>query len=294
MGGLISRFFTEVLGGDRDVRQTIAIGTPFQGAAKAVLTLSDGHGTPLPVPRRRLRELARSLPSIYELLPSYRCVAEEGGITRRLTARDVISLGGDADLADAAIGMHRILDELPARNLRTMIGTEQQTPQSVRIKNGTAEPLYYILEDGNAIDWGGDGTVYAQVASGGIEPIFAIVQSHGALARTPEIVAALRAALTSRRLGPPMGSEGCSVLVPESVIVNAPFEIRATSNSGVLTAKCRIVDAQSAMQVAKPVFTGSDGELIATTSLPRPGIYRIEVKSGSASANSNLVMAVAA
>jgi pimeloyl-ACP methyl ester carboxylesterase len=220
MGGLLARFFTGVLGGGRDVRLTIAVGTPFQGSANAILTMNRGSGAPLPLPRKRLLELAVSLPSIYELLPSYRCVVQQDGLTRTLTAEDVSSLGGSSDLADAALRVHRILDKVSVDNLRTMIGIEQPTVQSVRIRDGVAEPLNYIVEDREVVDWSGDGTVYTQVASGGLEPIFAITQTHGALTRTPEVISALRFVLTKRRLGPPMGSGGVSISAPEVVVVN--------------------------------------------------------------------------
>ena len=94
MGGLVARYFTNVLGGGRDVRATVTLGTPFYGSANAVVLLSTGRGARLPLPRRRLRRLAKTMPGLYDLLPSYRCV-EEGPSARRLTAGDVAGLAGD-------------------------------------------------------------------------------------------------------------------------------------------------------------------------------------------------------
>jgi hypothetical protein len=292
MGGLVARFFTGVLGGDSEVRQTITIGTPFQGAVKAVSLLNRGSGSPLPLPRQRLRSLAKTLPGIHDLLPSYRCVEEDGG-TRKLTSADVGRLGGDVDLARAAADMHEILARVPVTDLRTMVGTEQPTMQSLQLRDGTAEPRFYISEAGGPVDWRGDGTVYAQVASGGVEPISSLPQTHGALVRTTEAIAAVRAVLTRQRLGPPMGAAGISLEVPESVAAGATFEISVASAAGPRNAKCRVVDADTDRQVARPFLVRRLTRMTASARLPQPGLYRVEVSDGGSSAVSQLVMAVA-
>lgn len=289
MGGLIARFFTEVLGGAAEVRQTIAIGTPHQGAVKAVFLLDGGRGAPLPLPRRRLSRLARTLPSVYDLLPSYRCV-EEKGMARKLTPADIEGLGGDADLARDAAQLQQVLAQVPASGLYTIVGTDQPTLQSLELRDGVAEPQYYLHEDDGPIDWRGDGTVYVQVATGGVEPVSSLPQTHGALARSPETIAAVRAVLTRRRLGPPMGAVAVSLEVPESVAVNEPFDISVTSSGNGQSAKCRIVDADTGMPVARPFLVRRPATLTGTAQLPRPGLYRVEVKDGGFSAVSELVM----
>jgi hypothetical protein len=291
MGGLIARFFTGILGGDSEVRRTITIGTPFQGAVKAVFLLADGDGSPLPLPRRRLTSLARTLPGLYDLLPSYRCV-EEPGQARRLTPADVGGLGGDTDLARAAVTTHERIDGVSVSGLRTMVGVDQPTMQSLHLGHGLAEPRYYTLDDEGNVDWRGDGTVYAQAAAGGVEPISNLPQSHGALARSTEAIAAVRAALTNRRLGPPMGGGGVGLEVPEWVVAGEPCEILVTSRGDASNAKCRVVDVGTDMQVARPLLLGYPTTLAAAVRLPRPGLYRIEVKDGGFSAVSQLVMAV--
>jgi hypothetical protein len=291
MGGLIARYFTGVLGGCADVRQTITIGTPFQGAVKTVFLLDRGHGGPLLLPRQRLITLARTLPGVYDLLPSYRCVEEDGTI-RRLAPADIGDLGGDMDLARAAVDLHEALAGVEVSDLRTMVGIEQQTMQSLRLRHGVAEPQYYIHENDGRIDWRGDGTVYVQVATGGVEPVSSLPQSHGALARTPEAIAAVRAVLTRRRLGPPMGAAGISLEVPESAVVGEPFEISVTSQGDARRARCRVVDADTDMPIAQPFLVRRSAAMVASARLLRPGLYRIEVKDGGFSAVSQLVLVV--
>ena len=292
MGGLIARYFTGVLGGSADVRQTLTIGTPFQGAVKTVILLDRGDGAALPIPRQRLVSLARTLPGIYDLLPSYRCV-EESGTARRLAPADIADLGGDNDLFNAAVDLHKALAAVAVSDLRTMVGVEQSTMQSLRLRHGVAEPQYYILEKEGCIDWRGDGTVYVQVATGGVEPVSSLPQSHGALARTAEAIAAVRAVLTMQRLGPPMGAVGISLEVPETVVAGKPFEISIASKGDPRKARCRIVDAETDMQIARPIVAPQATRMTASARLLRPGLYRIEVKDGGFSAVSQLVMAVA-
>ena len=291
MGGLIARFLTGVLGADDEVRQTITIGTPFRGAVKAVVLLDRGAGGPVPLPRRRLTALARTLPGVYDLLPSYRCVEDEG-TARRLTAADVRRLGGDEDLAREAARLHEAVGRVQDPGLRTMVGVEQPTMQSLQLCQGIARPQYYTLEDDRNIDWGGDGTVYTQVAAGGVEPISNLPQSHGALVRSPEAIAAVRAVLTRRRLGPPMGTGGVGLEVPESVAVEEPFEILVTSKDDARNARCRIVDADTDLPLARPLLLRRAEAMVAQARLSRAGLYRVEVKNGGFSAVSQLVMVV--
>lgn len=291
MGGLIARYFTGVLGGDAEVSHTIAIGTPFYGAVKAILLLNQGRGGPVPLPRQRIMALARTFPGVHDLIPSYRCV-EEGGDIRRLSPHDIERLGGDLDLARKSQDLHRRLQAISADGLRTVVGVEQPTAQSLRLQNGVVEPQYFIHDEDGCNDWRGDGTVYSEVAAGTVEPVSSLPQSHGALARSPEVHAAVRAVLTRRKLGPPMGVAAVSLDVPESVLAGEPLEVRVTSHADARGARCRIVDAQTNLQVDTPFLTDRAGVMVASTRFQRAGIYRVEVQDGGFSPVTQLVMAL--
>ena len=73
-----------MLGGSSQVRTTITLGTPYYGSVKAAAILNTGRSAPLP--SRRLRALARTLPGVHDLLPSYRCI-DDGDAVRRLIPR---------------------------------------------------------------------------------------------------------------------------------------------------------------------------------------------------------------
>ena len=289
MGGLVARCFTETMDGASAVRQTVTLGTPFFGAVKAAYLLNAGRGAPVPLPRARLRELALTLPGVHDLLPSYRCVDDAGG--RPLTPADVTDLGGDGELAEASFAMQRTLAKLSTDGLRTVVGVEQPTMQSMRLVAGVVVPQRHIVEAGAWTDHRGDGTVYVEAALGGVEPVSYLPQSHAGLARAPEAIAAVVAVLTRQRLGPPMGATGAGLDAPDLAIVGEPCEVRITAPDDAVPS-CRVVDADTGEQVAAPVAVRRDGQLLVTMRMPAPGVYRVEVKTGGYSAVTALIMAL--
>lgn len=70
MGGLITRYFLEVLGGRQTARQLITIGTPYSGSIKAIKALTGGLTPLLQHLDDRLVDVARTLPAVHQLLPN--------------------------------------------------------------------------------------------------------------------------------------------------------------------------------------------------------------------------------
>ena len=79
MGGLVARWFAEQEGGAELIRSLITIGTPHRGSLKALTTLVNGLDPGIGWLRLPLTEFARSLPSLYQLLPQYDCLVVEKG-----------------------------------------------------------------------------------------------------------------------------------------------------------------------------------------------------------------------
>jgi len=72
MGGLIISGYLGQKPARTRVRRVVTMGTPFRGSVDAVSKLSTGMGTLTgDAPRDRERESARTIPAIYQLLPSY-------------------------------------------------------------------------------------------------------------------------------------------------------------------------------------------------------------------------------
>lgn len=288
MGGLVARYFTEAMGGAPIVRQTLTLGTPFFGAVKAAYLLNAGRGAPVWLPRARLRELALTLPGLHDLLPTYRCVDDVEG--RTLTPTDVTDLGGDGELAEASFTMQHALAKLGTDGLRTVVGVDQPTMQSMRLVRGVVVPQSHLVEAGKRTDHRGDGTVYVEAALGGVHPVSNLPQSHAGLARAPEAIAAVVAVLTRQRLGPPMGDTGVGVETPDLTIVGERCEARIFAPDDAMP-RCRVVDADTGAQVDAPMPVRRDGELVVAIRISAAGVYRVEVKTGGYSAVTALITA---
>ena len=70
MGGLISRYYLEVLGGWTDCKALFTFGTPYRGSVKAVDFLANGYKEAF----IDLTQVLRSMTSVYQLLPRYKAL----------------------------------------------------------------------------------------------------------------------------------------------------------------------------------------------------------------------------
>ena len=154
MGGLIARWFAEKEGGADRIRALITIGTPFRGAVKALDTLANGLEPGIGPLRLPLTDFARSLPSMYQLLPEYACLVTSEG---RKTLRDVpCPQLDDVMLRDAFAFQDAIRStSAPAYQHIKVIGIRQPTLTTARVTSDGVLP--YEAIDGK--NQGGDGTV---------------------------------------------------------------------------------------------------------------------------------------
>jgi pimeloyl-ACP methyl ester carboxylesterase len=301
MGGLISHYYTGQLGGADLVCATVTLGTPFRGAVRAIQVLSQGQSGSVPLPRAHLRGLAVTLPGLYDLLPSYRCV-DDGRSSRHCIPADIGSLGGNQELAEQSSNMHRRLGLRPTHRTVSVVGVGQPTMQSVTFAHGVASGHFHVCEQ-NAqghivrLDRRGDGTVYRDAASlVDVVPAY-LPQTHSALARTTEALANVKAAVTHRRLGPPLGSvhpsEAVGVDVPDLVAVNEPFRI-VVDGTDPAAVSCRLVELSTGDVVQYPQARARENTVVASASVSAPGVYRLEVDLDGGSAVTQLLMAVPA
>ncbi len=107
MGGLVARHYVKRGGGAEVTRRVVTLGTPYRGSLDALLSLVNGAG-PAAV---GLTALARSLPSLHQLVPDYAALITAPGRPLRY-AREVTGLPGtDADLLEDAGRFHEALRE---------------------------------------------------------------------------------------------------------------------------------------------------------------------------------------
>jgi len=165
MGGLVARYFLEVLDGWRDTRALITFGTPFRGSLHALDALANGVRKG-PRGLVKLTELARSLNSLYQLLPTFEAYDDGSGELARVgEIRGIPNL--DPARAAAALAFHReMLDALRENErdpeyrsrpylLRPVVGIRQKTWQSARLDDGRIR----LLHTRRGEDPRGDGTV---------------------------------------------------------------------------------------------------------------------------------------
>jgi len=165
MGGLVARYFLEVLGGWKDTRALITFGTPFRGSLHALDALANGVRKG-PRGLVELTELARSLSSLYQLLPTFEAYDDGSGELARVgEIRDIPNL--DPARAAAALAFHREMLDAARENerdqeyrsrrylLRPVVGIRQKTWQSARLDDGRVR----LLHTRQGEDPRGDGTV---------------------------------------------------------------------------------------------------------------------------------------
>ena len=200
MGGLVARYYVDVLGGHEITDKVITLGTPHRGALNALESLINGVSKGLGPFKLDLTKLSRSLPSLYQLLPEYACIESDSGL-RKTTEMQLPDL--DASLVADAMRFH---EELRAATAGVSLGYDshpiiartQPTSTTARLRNDRVEPLRTI--DGR--DEGGDGTVPRLAAIPyGITPDDAIVRyikdKHGALPANAPVLTELEGVLTA-------------------------------------------------------------------------------------------------
>jgi pimeloyl-ACP methyl ester carboxylesterase len=198
MGGLVARYYADVLGGAEDTRALITIGTPYQGSVNAAVTLTRGVAPALGSLADPLTRVSRSLPSIHQLLPRYRCLLDAAG--NRVSLDSGSMPGIDPRLAACAARLHTDLERAapPEYAVHAFGGYRQPTGQSVRL---AAKGLDAMRElDGE--DHRGDGTVPRfscfPPAWTDDSAVRFFAQRHSTLQNEPALLNQIEAILTAR------------------------------------------------------------------------------------------------
>ena len=292
MGGLVSRYFLEVLEGWRDTRALITFGTPYRGAVNAVNSLSNGEKK---FGILDLTRLARTLTALYQLLPIYECYdAGDGKLQRVAEAAGVPNV--DAARAQDALRFHREIEDAVNRHLddgqyrdqgyRTypVVGYMQPTSQSARKDGNGVE----ILPTYKGEDLGGDGTV-PRVSATPIEQkdaagaMFAATK-HGSLQNADTVLTQLRGLMTGFYIAGPTfrAARPTGVrLTLENDDVYAAGEkiaIRARPQPPGGTLAATFEDVESGQEVLRaPLRKQAEGWQSVEFPPPRAGAYRVTV-----------------
>jgi pimeloyl-ACP methyl ester carboxylesterase len=161
MGGIVARLFLEFHEGWKLTRRLVTFGTPYSGSVNALDFVVNGFRKgwgPLSVD---LSSMLRTFTSVYQLLPSYRCLDSDDGWKLLDEVGPLPNVDG-ARLADS-LALHRRLraavdaagPPLSRYDIRPVVGDTQRTKWGARLRGGGVEVRY---DRGPGQD-GGDGTV---------------------------------------------------------------------------------------------------------------------------------------
>jgi hypothetical protein len=166
MGGLISRYFLEVLGGWRDTRALITFGTPYAGSMNAIDSLANGvreYGMDL-------TDVMRRMYSTHQLLPTYACCDCGGESLKHVSDTTIPGLDETRTLDAAAFHGEIATAVVTNRNNQEyrdsaykvfpVVGYNQPTRHTLKIEGGSLQ----LLNTRDGADPGGDGTVPRQSA----------------------------------------------------------------------------------------------------------------------------------
>jgi pimeloyl-ACP methyl ester carboxylesterase len=297
MGGLVSRYFLEVLGGWRDVRTLVSFGTPYRGSLNAVDTIINGARK---LNILDLTDLSRSFTAIYQLLPTYRCFDNgDGALVKLSDVTDLPRLDrSHIDRIRAADAFHREIEKAVTANqaeaganvvryaIRPVVGMEQPTHQTaVRAAGGVT-----LVRARNGDDEGGDGTVPRVSATpfeaGEAQATFAAAR-HGSLQNTDAVLSHVQGVLTTPRDLGQLRAAGApttlSLDVDDIFAANEPirFAVRPSDDGVALDAIIEHVDQPAVRQVVHLRAAGAEWRHRELPPLP-PGVYRITVQGDPA------------
>lgn len=300
MGGLVSRYFLEVLGGWEHTKTLITLGTPHRGSIKALDYLVNGLRKKIgPVTLMNLTAMIQSFPSVHQLLPIYKCVGDNEHDLKRL--EDLDELGElDLERARTAIEFHREIERAVEDNfanpayaasryhLLPVVGTYQPTFQSALLTGDGVKPIRTYK--GEQIK-GGDGTVPSFSATpielSNAKAEFFAACPHAGLQNFDPVQVQLRAMLQNvdisqiRALAPEPVS-----LDMEDIFSSAKrFQIRACCNAAIdpMHALITNIDTGEALEDELEFDSEDEGwQYLDRSPLPA-GAYRIQIDPRGAS-----------
>lgn len=198
MGGLVARYWLEVLGGWRQCRALVTFGTPHRGSVKILDYLANGYKEMFV----DLTATVRSCTSAYQLLPVYPAIETESGWERAGEAAGLPNL--DPALAAAGLAFHREIEAAQEANSRDplyrsggyalipVIGSGQPTLQSARLEEGRLVAQPSVPPGFESVLADGDGSVPRVSAiplemSSGLVPLLYVAEQHSTLHANEEI-----------------------------------------------------------------------------------------------------------
>lgn len=285
MGGLVARYYVELLGGDELTRRLITIGTPYRGSVNALDFLANGYQPGWGPVRINLSKLMASFPSVYELLPTYACIETLDGM-RDLATVDVPNIAAQR-IADARSFHDAISTSVRERTelgyeLTPIKGQMQPTSVSGVVTTNGIETLDSYEGDDRIR---GDGTV-PRLSSHPAEwedeqegRTIYTAGRHAALQNAGDVQTQLHGLLSAGSIKKPMGGVPIGITMPDLINLGDNFDLTAVAEDSGLLLQAVIEKLQDHSQVRYSLTNKGDGRYGAEIADLRPGAYRVTVGS---------------
>jgi Lecithin:cholesterol acyltransferase len=293
MGGLVSRYFLEVLEGWRDTRMLVTFGTPYRGSLNALNFIANGFVKKVGLLKLLdLSAMLRSFTSVYQLLPTYPCYDERGDGKYIYLDKATNIPNLDAARVARAFEFHNEIRNAVERHekeeeylrdryrIHPIVGTYQPTLQSALWNGSTVE----VLTEYEGKDKGGDGTV-PRVSATPIEMSKAhaemfVAGQHAALQNADAVLYHLRGLLGDLEIDldhfKAIPSQN-ALEIDDAYGTDETITLRARSEVGNELA-VKIVNVDTDQEVASAPLERGLGEWQTAEFPPLPeGIYRATV-----------------
>jgi pimeloyl-ACP methyl ester carboxylesterase len=306
MGGLVARYYLEVLGGWRDTRKLITFGTPYRGSLNALDFAANGVRKAFGLVN--LTDLMCSFTSVHQLLPIYPCIDPGTGHLARLTdTPELLQPQLTPGQIEAARAFHREIEEAVILHkkdpgyqdhgylVRPVIGTEQPTYQSATLSAGRLEMLRTYRGD----DLGGDGTVprvaaSPQEAANDDDAMFSS-DKHASLQNADAVQTQIRGWLNNLDLGEFLARTPATVAVDAADVYEAgqPIYLTLTPSAAIasLAVSLTWVSGPGRPAAPTPPVSVAFPDAAIQVELPQanPGVYRLQVSGETIQTVSDLI-----
>ncbi len=294
MGGLVSQYFLEVMGGWKDTRALVTFGTPYGGSLNALGYLANGFSEGVGPLKVDLSSTLASFTAVYQLLPAFECIDRGDGKLERIGEIDDVN-GVDPARAKAALAFYREIKDAREANAKDaayqaggyeiypIVGLAQPTFQSATLSAGKLT----LQRKLGVTDYAGDGTVPRFSAtplqlSGAHREIY-LAEQHGSLQNFEPGLVNLLGVLTGLEIDLSQFFFAAQTLSLDIDDVYGAEEVTLRATPSVeAPIDAKIFDAQSGALVKDLALAPENDVYVARTSLP-PGAYRAKVTAAFAS-----------
>jgi hypothetical protein len=282
MGGLVARWYIDQLGGAANTSRLFTLGTPHRGALNALEQLVNGIRKGAGPFKLNLTSMARSFPSIHQLLPEYACI-ESPAAPSGMAKTTEISLPEMKTSAVAdAMRFHNDIDQArittaPSYHLHAIVGFKQPTMTSAQIKSNEVICLRTIA----GTDESGDATVPRIAATPpdvAFDTAVPFAENHGGLVHNQAVFDYIEGVLTASHTGYREIGTNISIEIDEVLEAHEPLVVRAALVEHDFPLEL-LVTTNKGKSVGKPTKLSRSGDTLeAQHALPHPGVYLATVR----------------